>query len=229
MGKLHRSRSPTQHDHRTRNARLRKHGIAIPVAALGQSRHRDLLDSRTGGQQESLRGPLPDRPVRRANFDGMRVHKSRPAAKERKAAALQLLGAVLCKLGHHPLLAGMDFFRRKSQGTNGESKFPGVACCQVPVGGFDERLAWHATAQDAQPSHFLCSLHHCHPQFLRAGGGSGGIPGASPSENNKIEVFHGERGTDYPLWSPPSIPQLRFGLHQLHGSKQAGINHPCGR
>ena len=59
MRKFHAGRPAAQNNHRTRDAHLREHGVAVPVTALGQSRHRHFFQARTGGQKERLRGPLP--------------------------------------------------------------------------------------------------------------------------------------------------------------------------
>ena len=122
----------------------------------------------------------------------MRVHKTGPAADELKRAAFKLLGAVLGKLRNHPLLAGVDFFHQNSHGASGDlhTKLPGAKHRDVPVGRFDQRLAGHAAAQDAEAADLLAAFHHGHAQPELHGCGGGGITGASPAQDDEIEVFH---------------------------------------
>ena len=74
-----------------------------------------------------------------------------------------------------------------------------VPCQMQDFGGIQERLAGHATAQDAQTADFRTAFDHDGFQTLAQRGSRGGITGAATTQNRDgaIKCSHDNRMRDF--------------------------------
>ena len=90
----------------------------------------------------------------------MRPCELRLAAKKIETPGFELSPAVVGEFGDQAFLAGDNFSGVETRRAAREAKLPGSIEHTKPPGGFEQRLARHASAQDAKPAHFPPAFDH---------------------------------------------------------------------
>ena len=120
----------------------------------------------------------------------MRIKELCVAPYEIERSPLELLAPVVGKLPDEPLLSLHDPARIKSDPLGFQSKLCGVAHGPVAVGRLDQRLARHASLENAEPTHFVTTLDDHRGKPERRGGAGGGVSPAPSADYHKIIFLH---------------------------------------
>jgi len=133
-----------------------------------------------------------------AQLDRVRIRKAGRRSNELEFPGRQLLRTVIRKLLDQRVLA-RHYFRKIKTDFAANAPRLGMACQMHNLRGVKQRLRWHATAQDAQSSHFLASFDDDRLQPRRRGRSRRGVASAAAANDRYIIVvvivrFHaGER------------------------------------
>ena len=84
------------------------------------------------------------------------------------------------------MFSGNDLAGVESDLSDAQPEFPCVTGGTQAVGGFDERLAWHAAAQNAKSADFGRALNDAGFHAEGRGCPGAGIPSAPAADDDKI-------------------------------------------
>ena len=171
MRELHSSRAAAQNDGGFGDFRGLQHRVAVEKSRFGKTGQPDIMTTRTGRDEKSPASELRLFALGGSNAERMRIGKARPATNKIKSAALELLAPVIRELANQPPFA-FENLRCVNAGLfRAQTELLRTADRPKPVRRFDQRLAWHAAAQNAQAANLLPAFHHGNPepQFVRCG------------------------------------------------------------
>ena len=140
-----------------------------------------------------------------AQFDGVRIQKSRLGANEFEFAAGQLLPAIIRKTLDERIFSRHDFFKIKTDLSSADAPRPGVAGQVQDLGGIKQRLGGHAPAQDAKPADFLAAFDDGGFQTRARRRPGRRVTGAAAAQNDHVmvELCHtGKDGSDFKFDNP---------------------------
>jgi len=190
-----RNRPAAENHHGRGNVFAIEHAIAGQESRLAQAGNFVPLQARAGGDEKSARGELAHATVQQFHLNGVGVDEGGPAADEFKLPALQLLRAMVRKQADQLPLARPDRRAIRAQILRAQSKFPRVANRLRPMPAFQQGLARHATAQDAQPANLLPAFDHGRLQTQGGRGRCARVAGAATPNHNEIKIWFTHGGS----------------------------------
>ena len=149
VGHLESDGPGTQNEERFRGMRIIQDVIADQWLGLRESGNVGMADDGARGDENGAGGDGLFPALAEAHRQFVRAGETGVSANQFEASTLELLGTVFGKPGNEALFA-FDDFRPVESGIPGvQPELPGFAYILQPVGRLDERLARHASAQNA--------------------------------------------------------------------------------
>ena len=147
---------------------------------------------------------------------GVRIDKFGVGVNQIEPTRLEGPYAVVCELGDDLFLARVDRLHVRAGRGNLESEDPSLLREVEDLGHVEERLGWHAAAENAQPTEFPGPIDDGRLESKGNGDARGIKPRASSANRHEVVAGSGFRGASSALGS-----HGRFMSKQADGRKNS--------
>ena len=216
LRQFHRDRSSAQDNQRLRQSRQGQRIIAGQESSLGQLRHRRRRDPRTGADDKVLcRQTLWCAARNPVQAQSVRVQETGARPQQLEFSVVQLVAAISGKILHHGMLAGHDRVEIEARLWNPEAPGTGGARQMQDLCRVEQRLARHASPQNAKAAQRARPFHQHSVQTRRRCGVRRGKSRAAAAHHGNVireriahPALHSSNSSCIGRYTPPPILPL---------------------